>query len=280
VKDPKRLHDASIDAIYDGITRLSDRIFRPGTAGFWRDEQDSGWFAQRERFYLIGDAHDELVGWTGYFRLRLAGRTCVFYDTAALLPSVQRSQIMTRLYRRVVLHELTRSPLGFWAVALTQSPVVYCQLWHVMGPQHVYPSICAPTGGPPLEIARSCSEWLGTWKHTSATALPVSLNDSGFVLLGAAARWGSPDSRPTKSGNNDVDAFFERNLTWTDSLVVLWRFSLGWYFDYFFRQVRRGKEEISEGSPNRSQRFARRAVRPFSLRASIPSRTIAIRSRR
>lgn len=204
-------------AIYSALVEVSTRAFGADMTPYWRDRARDGYLDRITRFYFIHDAEDRIVGWTGYHRLSLAGRTCLFLDSTGVLPELQNTGIMTRLFGQFLLWEVVRSePFGLYVAMRTENPVVYQSFYKVAGERNTFPCLVAPVPERVQEMGRQLASWLEQSDKFEPSSLRVrGAYDNLDALYGEL---------PTCDDDN-INRYFRQQLRPVDAFLVLARLS-------------------------------------------------------
>ncbi|WP_232293549.1 GNAT family N-acetyltransferase [Stigmatella aurantiaca] len=214
---PAKLAPAHKQAIYDELREVSSHAFGADMTLYWRDRSSGGYLDKITRFYFIHSEDDRVVGWTGYHRLKLAGRTCLYLDSTGVLPELQNTGIMTKLFGQFLLGELLRSgPYGLYISMRTENPVVYQSFYKVAGEQNIFPSLSAPVPDKVQEMGRQLAAWLHQSDKFDAPSLRVTgAYDNLDALYGEL---------PT-CDDGAINSYFRQHLRPVDAFLVLARLS-------------------------------------------------------
>ncbi|WP_240359740.1 GNAT family N-acetyltransferase [Pyxidicoccus trucidator] len=214
---PARLEPAHKQAIYDALREVSTLAFGADMTLYWRDRAAGGYLDKLTRFYFIHSEDDRVVGWTGYHRLKLAGRTCLYLDSTGVLPELQNTGIMTRLFGHFLLGELLRAgPQGLYVSMRTENPVVYQAFYKVAGERNIFPSLSVPVPDKVQEMGRQLAAWLGQSDKFDAPSLRVKgAYDNLDALYGEL---------PT-CDDDGINRYFRQHLRPVDAFLVLARLS-------------------------------------------------------
>ncbi|MDC0708339.1 GNAT family N-acetyltransferase [Stigmatella sp. ncwal1] len=214
---PARLELAHKQAIYDALRAVSSLAFGADMTLYWRDRAAGGYLDKITRFYFIHSEDDRVVGWTGYHRLKLAGRTCLYLDSTGVLPELQNTGIMTKLFGQFLLGELLRAgPYGLYVSMRTENPVVYQSFYKVAGERNIFPSLSAPVPDKVQEIGRQLAAWLNQSDKFDAPSLRVAgAYDNLDALYGEL---------PT-CDDDAINTYFRQHLRPVDAFLVLAKLS-------------------------------------------------------
>jgi hypothetical protein len=134
------------------LIAASSAAFGVDTSAAWQDRLEAGWFDRITRLVLITNQRGDVVGWTSYRRVDLAGRRVLYMDTTGIVPEHQRHQLTPRIQSRLVLRTLAARPWhSLYVVYRTRNPVVWRGLRRTIGRSAVAP----PLHGDPPAWARA-----------------------------------------------------------------------------------------------------------------------------
>lgn len=206
------------DRLFAHLVTISSQAFGADMGPYWRDRRAGGFFGRVTRFCLLVDRGGEVVGWTGYHRLGLAGARCLYLDSSGVLPSVQGGGLIGRLQATMILRECLRCfPAPVHLLARTESPVVYRLLRNGCGPRNIWPSPYRPPSERISAIGSAAARWLDQADRFDPATLRVQgAYDNLEALYG---------DRPS-CGEADLDAFFHRTLRPEDAFIVVARASV------------------------------------------------------
>ncbi len=203
------------------LIRASTAAFGANTAAVWHERLADSWFDRVDRLLLVLDRDEEVVGWTSYRKLRLAGARALYMDTTGIVPEHQRHGLIPAIQSRVVLRALLARPLRpLHVVYRTRNPVVWRGLRRRLGEENV---------APPLRGE------VQSWAPGLAAALRGLLAEPGeleletLVVRGAYADRGGAvygEAEAPRSGDSETDAYFEERLGPDDALLVIARTTL------------------------------------------------------
>jgi hypothetical protein len=203
------------------LITASTAAFGTDTAEVWRERIGDSWFDRVDRLLLVLDRDGEVVGWTSYRRLRLAGTRALYMDTTGIVPEHQRHGLIPTIQSRVVLRTLLARPLRpLYVVYRTRNPVVWRGLRGHLGDESVAPPFSGEVQGWASNLAIALQGYL---------AEPGDLDPQTLVVRGAYAGRGGAlygESEAPHSGDPDADAFFEERLEPDDALLIIARTTL------------------------------------------------------
>ncbi len=203
------------------LIAASSAAFGVDTSAAWQDRLEAGWFDRITRLVLITDRRGDVVGWTSYRRVDLAGRRVLYMDTTGIVPEHQRHRLIPRIQSRLVLRTLAARPWhSLYVVYRTRNPVVWRGLRRTIGRSAVAP----PLHGDPPAWARA----VATAVH-SHLAEPGELDARTLAVRGAYARRGAAlygESETPRSGDPDTDRYFDERLGPSDAFFIVVRATL------------------------------------------------------
>ncbi|NMO18470.1 GNAT family N-acetyltransferase [Pyxidicoccus fallax] len=214
---PASLGAAHKEAIYGALREVSTLAFGADMTPYWRDRSRDGFLDRISRFYFIHSADDRIVGWTGYHRLKLAGRACLYLDSTGVLPELQNTGIMTGLFSQFLAWEMLRSgPWGVYVSMRTENPVVYQSFYKVAGERNTHPCLTASVPPRVQEMGRQLSVWLKQSDKFEPSSLRVKgAYDNLDALYGEL---------PTCDDEN-INRYFREHLRPVDAFLVLAKLS-------------------------------------------------------
>lgn len=247
---PDRVPCESVQVLADALTPLANEVFERDMSGYWRGEVFSDVFQQRARFFLLGNSHGELVGWSGYWRVP-SDVPCLFFDVTAMRSDVQGGRVATRVYIRALAREFARHPLRtLYLTGHTQNPVVYAMQQRAMGEFNVYPRHGAPIPPRIREVADSVAKWSMNWLRATGLEQPMAFDADTLVLRGAYPHSIHGGGRPS-SGDDTIDSWFVDLLRDEDCLVFVSEASIRHLFNVrrAVRARRQARKDTILGGP-------------------------------
>jgi hypothetical protein len=203
------------------LITASTAAFGADTAEVWQERIGDSWFDRVDRLLLVLDRDGEVVGWTSYRRLCLAGTRALYMDTTGIVPEHQRHGLIPTIQSRVVLRTLLARPLRpLYVVYRTRNPVVWRGLRGRLGDESVAPPLSSEVQGWASSLAIALQNYL---------AEPGDLDLQTLVVRGAYAERGRAlygEAETPHSGDLEADAYFEERLEPDDALLIIARASL------------------------------------------------------
>lgn len=181
---------------------------------YWEHRRHSNLFGRLSSLYLFGDSTGDLVGWATYLTRRFAGRYCIYFDNAGIMPAWRRKRVMRRAYDKIFQWTLFRHPWEhIYLITRTANPVVYRGMQKGVGEGHTYP---APGHAVPTRIAaiaQAVSEWLGEVDSLEVGKLKCAGCYSPYFPRVFAQR--------PRSGDAHLDRWFDASLGPADAFLVI-----------------------------------------------------------
>ncbi|MEZ4449740.1 MAG: hypothetical protein R3B09_09680, partial [Nannocystaceae bacterium] len=224
---PRTFDAESQRAIYAAIIEMASAVFGDDMTPYWRRRAEEGYLDTISKLYIVGDPAGELVGWTGYHRMRISGETCIYTDATGVLARVRRYGLMRRILTRCVLEELARNRLRpvYWTMR-TESPVVMHSFRTTFGEANVFPRIDADTPLKVRELGRATAAWL----KQEEKFCPASMRLEDAFDGPCPWRFGA-DGQPLagshpESSDEALDRFVAAQLRPEDAFILIARHSI------------------------------------------------------
>lgn len=212
--DPPHLPRSSQDALYAALPEVSARVFGLDMSNYWEHRRRNNLFGQLDKLYLFGDTSGDVIGWATYCTRRYAGRLCIYFDNAGILPKWRRNGVMRKAYEKVVRWTLLRHPWErVYLITRTANPVVYRGFQMGVGASHTYPAPGHTVPPRIAAIAQAVAEWLGEADRLEVGQLKFpGCYRKYFPRLYA--------ERP-RSGDEGLDRWFDASLGPADAFLVI-----------------------------------------------------------
>lgn len=158
---PRTFDAASKRAIYAAIIEMASAVFGDDMTPYWERRSREGYLDTISKLFIIHDGAGELVGWTGYHRMRVGDETCIYTDATGVLSRARRFGLMRRILTWCFVEELARNRLRpvYWTMR-TESPVVFHSFRAYFGADNVFPRLDAETPATVRELGRATAAWL------------------------------------------------------------------------------------------------------------------------
>ncbi|WP_304455081.1 GNAT family N-acetyltransferase [Nocardiopsis sp. YSL2] len=216
---PADLAPGCRDRLHHILRDLAARAFAADHSGYWRGRVDAGFFDQISTLALILGPDGAPVGWGGYHRRRFAGRRALYLDAAGVVPAHRRFGLSAALMSHFLSREVLTHPLSpTYVVLRTRHPAVYSAWRDGLGRNRVHPHRDRPLPVRIRRLAGDAAAWLGDGPRL----------DPDTLLVRDAYRMFDGDIygvRP-RSGDERLDAYFEREIGPKDALLVVARISV------------------------------------------------------
>jgi hypothetical protein len=211
---PGLLTDEDKERLYALTSTMASAAFQSDVSGYWREKARSRYFDRVSFVGLVVDPHDDIVGWTGYHRIRVAGHTCMYIDSTGVLPRLQHSGLMGQLFGRLVFRELRRNLMRTLTVGMrTENPVVYNAFRRALGKDNLFPQAGKPVTGQVRQIGLEISRWLGQESKLEPDSLILrGAYDNFDVMYG---------EQSPAAGDDEVTQFFHTTLRRQDALIII-----------------------------------------------------------
>lgn len=229
---PDRLTLDSQDRLYSIMADLSPRIFGVDFSKYWEVRRKDGLFQRLARFYLFADDAGEVVGWAGYQRRHLAGRRCIYFDIAAILPQFHGAGVITDVESKTAFRELLLHPVGrSYLVTRTRNPRLYRSFQTALGRDHVHPAIDRTVPEHVRRIALAMATSMG--QEHKLDRDEQKLVDTYLPHLPRHY------AEPPSSGDETIDRWFDASLGPADAFLVVAEATIWWLAAYRLRKLMR-----------------------------------------
>jgi acetyltransferase (GNAT) family protein len=205
--------------LYAALSELSPRVFGVDLTSYWEDRRRRNMFGKLARFYLFGDRHGALIGWSGYHLGRFAGRRCIYLDMAGIVPEWQGVGVITGVESRAILHELVLHRFErLYLVTRTPNPALYRMFLKAFGSDRVHPGRAQPVPGEVAAVAEAVAAWIGQPERLRASELKLVDSYAPYLSQPYAVR--------PRSGDVLLDRWFDSTLGVGDAFLVISETSL------------------------------------------------------
>jgi hypothetical protein len=210
------LAESDMAELYKLISEMARVTFGADVAAYWKDKAHTKYLVRVTQFALIVDSRDVVIGWTGFHRLTIANKRCIYIDSTGILPQYQRGGAMSHLFLLLIVVELLRNCLRSIVISMrTENPVVYYAFYRSLGEDEVFPHL---NGCVPAEIqafARGVAAWLGQDENFDPQTLTLHGAYSNIGVMYGNELPACADQR--------ISDFFRNTMRRQDGLLIVVR---------------------------------------------------------
>lgn len=245
---PRSLSDEKKSDIYRSLVEVSTKAFGADMTPYWRDRSRDGYLDQITKFFLVFNSENQMVGWTGYHRFDVEGRTCLFLDSTGILPNLQKTGVMTQIFGHTLTSELWHNKLfPIYLAMRTESPVVYHAFYRVVGKGNIFPN---PEMTHPTDVQRIGKFLAGWLKQEDKFEL------SSLRIRGAYDNLDALYGEQPVSENDKINQYFQHQLRPEDAFIVIAKLDIVGAAKLFARGMAR-KFKFGNSSHKLSRKLSR-----------------------
>lgn len=223
--DPRALSESSKEALYREIIKIASVTFGDDMTPYWTGRAADGYLEKIAKFFFIM-RDEQVVGWTGYHRLKVEGRTCLFIDATGMRPELQKTGVMTQVFSRFLASEFVRNKLKpIYVVMRTESPVVYYAFFKTVGQDNIYPNLLkAP---PPVveKIGGYIAGWLNQADKFESPTLRILNAFEGPCPWRWTGNVEEHDAGHPLCSDVQINSYFLEQLRPEDAFIIIARMS-------------------------------------------------------